>query len=216
MQNSSSFLKIWFPLCIALLGWFALIIQFYINITSGVANIAELVIRYFSFFTILTNLLVAICCTNIVFAPQKKSGIFFLKPQTLTAITVYILIVGIIYNIILRFLWQPVGLQKIVDELLHSVIPVLFLLYWWFAVNKRDLKWKQIISWLIYPLVYLIYILIRGNFSGFYPYPFVNVKQLGMAGVIQNSIGITIAFIVVGLILIAAGKWQYAIKLKKP
>ena len=35
---------------IALLGWFALIIQFYINITSGVANITELVTRYFSFY----------------------------------------------------------------------------------------------------------------------------------------------------------------------
>ncbi|MBS1750412.1 MAG: Pr6Pr family membrane protein [Bacteroidetes bacterium] len=201
---------------IALLGWFALIIQFYINITSGVANITELVTRYFSFFTILTNLLVAICCTCIVFIPQKRLGIFFLKPQTLTAITVYILIVGIIYNIILRFLWQPAGIQKLVDELLHSVIPVLFLLYWWFAVNKRDLKWKQILPWLIYPLVYLIYILIRGSYSGFYPYPFVNVKEHGMVSVIQNSIGITLAFIFVGIILIAAGKWQYAIKYKKP
>ncbi|MFZ5976285.1 MULTISPECIES: Pr6Pr family membrane protein [unclassified Hydrotalea] len=34
-------------------------------------------------------------------------------------------------------------------------------------------------GWLIYPLLYLVYILIRGSFSGFYPYPFVNVLQIG-------------------------------------
>lgn len=216
MQHTSPGLRLWFPAVIAILGWFALITQFYLHITSGVAGIAELVIRYFSYFTILSNLLVATCCTCIAIAPQKRLGVFFLKAQTLTAITVYILIVGIIYNIILRFLWQPAGMQKLVDELLHSVIPVLFLLYWWIYADKRDLQWKQILPWLIFPLIYLIYILIRGSFSGFYPYPFVNVMQLGITKVIVNSIGITFAFIIVGVVLIAAGKWQYAIKYKKP
>jgi hypothetical protein len=50
--------------------------------------------------------------------------------------------------------------------------------------------------------------LIRGSFSGFYPYPFVNVGQIGIAKVILNSIGITLAFTITGLMLIAAGKWQ--------
>lgn len=141
--------------------------------------------------------------------PGKGAGAFFSGSQTLTAITVYILIVGIIYNIILRFLWQPAGIQKLVDELLHSVIPLLFLLYWWFAADKRNLQWKQVFPWLIFPLVYLVYILTRGSFSGFYPYPFVNVDQIGIAKVILNSIGITLAFTITGVILTAAGKWQY-------
>lgn len=209
MPQSSSLSRMLLPAVIAILGWFALITQFYINITSGLAGTTELIIRYFSYFTILTNLLVAVCCTCIVIIPRKGAGAFFSRPQTLTAITVYILIVGIIYNVILRFLWQPEGIQKLVDELLHSVIPVLFLVYWWFAPDKRNLQWKHIFSWLIYPLIYLIYILIRGNFSGFYPYPFVNVDQIGITKVILNSIGITLAFTITGVILITAGKWQY-------
>ena len=209
MLQSSFLSRILFPAVIAMLGWFALITQFYINITSGLAGITELIIRYFSYFTILTNLLVAVCCTCIVIIPGKGAGAFFSGSQTLTAITVYILIVGIIYNIILRFLWQPAGIQKLVDELLHSVIPLLFLLYWWFAPDKRNLQWKQVFPWLIFPLVYLVYILTRGSFSGFYPYPFVNVDQIGIAKVILNSIGITLAFTITGVILTAAGKWQY-------
>lgn len=198
-----------FPVCIAILGWFALIAQFQINITSGVAPGGELLVRYFSYFTILTNLLVAVCCTCIAANPQQGWGAFFSKTQTLTAITVYILVVGIVYNIILRFLWQPKGLQKLVDELLHSIIPVLFLLYWLLFINKQTLQWKQVFSWLIYPLIYLLFILIRGSFSGFYPYPFVNAGDLGIKKVLLNSIAITILFTIVGLLLIAAGKWQY-------
>lgn len=198
-----------FLLCIALLGWFALLAQFHINITSGVATPAELLIRYFSYFTILTNLLVALCCTCIAVSPRQRWGVYFSKTQTLTAITVYILVVGIVYNIILRFLWQPKGLQKLVDELLHSVIPVLFLLYWLLFVNKRTLQWKQAFPWLAYPLAYLFFILVRGSFSGFYPYPFVNVDNLGINKVLLNSVAITALFIITSLLLIAAGKWQY-------
>lgn len=198
-----------FCVCIAILGWFALIAQFHINLTSRAASTAELIIRYFSYFTLLTNLLVAVCCTCIAINPHQGWGAFFSKTQTLTAITVYILVVGIVYNIILRFLWQPKGLQKLVDELLHSVIPILFLLYWLLTGNKQTLQWKQVFSWLAYPLVYLLFILVRGNFSGFYPYPFINVDNLGISKVLLNSVAITALFSVTGLLLIAAGKWQY-------
>lgn len=208
LSSAHSSYKI-FPVCIAVLGWFALVAQFRINMMSGVATTAELIIRYFSYFTILTNLLVAVCCTCIAVNPRKGWGAFFSKTQTLTAITVYILVVGIVYNIILRFLWQPKGLQKLVDELLHSVIPALFLLYWLLLINKQTLQWKQIFAWLAYPLAYLLFILVRGSSSGFYPYPFVNVAALGMNKVLLNSVAITILFIVIGLLLIAAGKWQY-------
>ncbi|MFZ1517670.1 MAG: Pr6Pr family membrane protein, partial [Ignavibacteriaceae bacterium] len=94
---------------LALAGWFALVSQFYININSKVAALPELITRYFSYFTILTNLIVAIYCTVLLLNPRSKPGTFFASYRTSTAITVYILIVGIIYNIILRFIWNPQG-----------------------------------------------------------------------------------------------------------
>ena len=184
---------------LSLLVWFALITQFYININSKVASISEIVIRYFSYFTITTNLLVAICCTVLLLNPDSK----LVRFKTLTATTVYILIVGIIYNVILRFLWKPQGLQMIVDELLHSVIPAMFLIYWLTFVTKKNLKWKNILNWLIYPLVYISFILIRGAFSGFYPYPFINAGELGLQKALLNSVLIAVAFIIMSLLFIA-------------
>lgn len=200
----SSFSRVYFFI-IALLGWFALISQFKINMTSQVAGRPELIIRYFSYFTILSNLMVAICCTSLLLNPSSRLGQFFSSQKTLTAITVYILVVGLIYNLVLRFIWNPQGFQKIVDELLHSAIPLLFLLLWIFFVKKRFLKWNAFLQWLIYPLIYLVFILFRGAFSGFYPYPFIDVTRLGYQKTILNSFGVTILFIALFLLFIAIG-----------
>ena len=119
-----------FLIILAVCGWFALIAQFYLIMVNRVASIPETIIRYFSFFTILTNLIVAVCCTVILLKPSSSTGKFFSRPTILTAIVVYITVVGIVYNTVLRFLWNPQGLQLIVDELLHSVIPLLFIILW--------------------------------------------------------------------------------------
>ncbi|MEP6713204.1 MAG: Pr6Pr family membrane protein, partial [Ferruginibacter sp.] len=166
----------------------------------------EILIRYFSYFTIDTNIIVAICCSILLVNPTSALGRFFSRPQTQTAICIYILVVGIVYNLILRFLWAPEGLQKAVDELLHSVIPVLFLLYWFLFVPKNSLQWRQVFPWLIYPFAYTVLVLIRGSFSGFYPYPFIDVNQLGLNKALLNAGGLTLVFLVISLLFIAIAK----------
>lgn len=190
------------------LGWFALISQLYLIIQNGTGTLAEIIIRYFSFFTILTNLIVALCSSILFFKTSagSKDG-FFSKPTTLTAITVYITIVGVVYNAILRFLWQPTGLQYFTDELLHTVIPILFILMWWLFVPKKELKFTNAFSWLIYPFVYLIYIALRGLATGEYPYPFINANQLGYGKALINAGGLALAFLGLSLFLIALGKY---------
>ncbi|MBA2562828.1 MAG: Pr6Pr family membrane protein [Chitinophagaceae bacterium] len=205
-KQASKSMKIYLAVLV-ILGWFALILQFYINITSKAAAIPEIIVRYFSYFTLTTNLIVATCCTTLLFKPNSRWGNFFSQQKTLTAITVYIIIVGIIYNIILRFIWSPKGLQMIIDELLHSVIPVLFLVYWLIFVLKNQLKWQDVLPWLIYPLVYTIFILLRGAVSGFYPYPFINISELGLKNALINAIGIAIVFLIVSLLFVAIGKF---------
>ncbi len=189
---------------IAITAWVAVITQLNLDLQlhKGVLSSTETVIRFFSYFTILTNLLVAICCTLIVLNIHS----FFTRNNVLSAVAVYIIIVGLIYNAILRKLWTPTGLQLIVDNLLHLVVPILFLLYWILVVNKTTLKWKNIFPWLLYPLVYLIFILLRGAAADYYPYPFIDVVKLGYAKALQNSGFVTIAFITISLLIIGYGK----------
>jgi len=191
----------------ALVGWFAIIAQFGITYNLHLNPVAEMVTRFFSYFTIDTNILVAICCTSIAIAPNSGWGRFFSGQRSLAATAVYILVVGLIYNVILRAIWKPVGLQWLVNELLHSVIPVLFLLFWLVSAPKNHLQWKNIWAWLIYPLIYTVLVFIRGPLSGFYPYPFIDISQIGLQQCIINAIGIAVLFAVLSLLFIAIGKF---------
>ncbi|OPC29187.1 Pr6Pr family membrane protein [Elizabethkingia miricola] len=188
----------------AALGWFAVIVQYDLMIEGRTVSVSEATIRFFSFFTILTNILVALYF-SITFFSRNKSVSLINAPGTLTFITIYITVVGLVYQVALRHLWQPQGIQRLVDELLHSVIPILVILFWYLYEPKKNLKYSLAIKWLSYPLIYFIYILLRGNQSGFYPYPFVDVSVLGFAGVIQNAFflslfffGLSSAFIFIG------------------
>ncbi len=186
------------------LGWFALIAQFYINLNKNTATTAETIIQYFSYFTILTNLILAICTTVLLLKPNS----IFHRQSTLTALTVYILIVGIIYNAMLRFLWHPTGLQIVVDELLHTVIPIMFVMYWIMFVEKDQLSRKAVFPWMIYPVLYTIFILFRGSVTGFYPYPFINIAELGFQKVMVNALGIAAAFVAVSLLFVGIGNFR--------
>jgi hypothetical protein len=189
-----------------LLGWFALAGQFYLIILNRSTSVVDVIIRYFTFYTILTNLLVAFCFTFLLFSPGSKRGKFFARTRIATALAVYIAVVGLTYNIVLRPLWNPQGLQMIIDELLHSVIPVIYILYWFLFAHKNQLHWKDALPWLIFPLVYLIVILVLGSFSGYYPYPFVDVVKLGYQAVFINSGYVTLAFLFFSFLFVGISK----------
>ncbi|GGG45327.1 Pr6Pr family membrane protein [Epilithonimonas arachidiradicis] len=173
-------------LFLAILGWMAVILQFYLMMETRTVSVMESVIRFFSYFTILSNLILAVSFSVQAF--QKETI------KVLTPITVYITIVGLVYQILLRHTWSPAGLQMIVDELLHSIIPGLAIIYW-FLFEDNKLNYNHIPKWLIFPLVYLLYILVRGNYSGFYPYPFVDVSKFGLNQVLVNSGLLIVVFV---------------------
>jgi hypothetical protein len=191
-------------LIIALIAWFAVVMQFYLILENRVASVPETIIRFFSFFTILTNSLVAVYFTVQGLARNQKG--FWHRPGTLTAITVYILVVGLVYQLVLRQIWEPEGMQKVADELLHSVNPILVLIFWFLYEKKDSIRWNQLPYWLLYPLIYLVYILTRGHLSGSYPYPFVNVTELGMQQVLVNSFILLWVFLGMSAGLVWVGK----------
>ncbi len=201
-------LKSVFAGSIGLITLFAVVGQFVLSALVSKLGRVDYIVQFFSYFTILSNVMVLLCCFFSVCWSKSRMGLFFTKPETITAVTLYILIVGIIYNTLLRFLSHPQGLSMVVDELLHVVTPLSFFLFWWRFLSKETIRWSHLFYWLIFPLAYLFYTLWHGSFSGFYPYPFVNVSELGMDRVLLNSFGVTLVFVLIGVLLIVLGKWQ--------
>ncbi|WP_127121378.1 Pr6Pr family membrane protein [Chryseotalea sanaruensis] len=192
-------------LLFAAIAWFAVIAQYYLMIQNSEHTLSEITIRFFSYFTILTNSLVAIYFTVIFFSKENRNSLVH-KPGSLTALTVYITIVCLVYQLVLRQIWEPMGLQRLVDELLHSVNPLLVICFWYFYEAKNELRWSALPVWLLYPLIYLFFILFRGNLSEFYPYPFVDINSLGLLKVVLNSLVLLALFASTAALFIFIGK----------
>lgn len=195
----------------AVLGWAGLGIQLYLiffaRLSVGASLLGGLV-SFFSYFTVITNTLAAAVLTCAVTDRESSARRWFLQPWVSSGIAVSIVVVGLAYSILLRHLWHPQGWQFIADELLHDVMPLLLLAYWWLCVPKGTLRLKHLPLWLIYPLVYFAYALLRGHLLGAYAYPFIDVALLGYPQVFVNAGGILLGFVLMALLVIGIDRWQ--------
>jgi len=195
----------------ALLGWVGLSIQLYLILLGrwelGASLLGGLV-NTFSFFTVLTNTLVAVVLTWELTERPSTVRRWFLLPSVRSGIAVSIALVGLAYNLLLRHLWHPEGWQFVADELLHDVVPLLYVVYWGLCVPKGTLRLRHIGLWAIYPVVYFAYLLLRGDWLATYPYPFIDVASLGYRQVFINAGGILAGFVAIALAVVGFDRWM--------
>ena len=193
------------------LGWAGLSIQLYLIFYSRWTLAASLLgglVSFFSYFTVLTNTLVATVLTCELTSRESAARRWFLQPWVSSGIAVSIAVVALAYNLLLRHLWHPQGWQWLADELMHDVMPLLFLAYWWCCVPKGTLRLRHIAVWVIYPVVYFAYALWRGRLLAVYPYPFIDVEKLGYPQVFVNAGGLLVGFVVIALLVIGLDRWR--------
>lgn len=150
------------------------------------------------YFTILTNLMVA----AMMFAGDQGRA---LTARIAGALLLSILMVAITYHAILARLWDPQGLAYWADQGLHTAVP-LATLGWWLAFALKDTRLRDLPSWLIWPLVYCLYSVIRGGMTGFWPYPFIDLPALGPLRLGLNIAGLVVAFGLLGLVIVGLGR----------
>jgi hypothetical protein len=118
----------------------------------------------------------------------------------------YIVVVGVAYHFLLAHIWSPTGLQYVADVLQHYAVPIIYCVYWLFFATKIKLAYIYSILWLIYPLVYFIYALLRGLIVHTYPYPFIDVTTLGYPQVLLNSLMLLVVYVLLGLSTVALSR----------
>ena len=199
---------------LAALTWFALLLQLVILLRVRSASGLSLmggVGNFFSYFTVLTNVLVAVTLSGPLGWPASRLGRILSAAGFRTGVATSIALVGLIYSLLLRALWQPQGAQWLADILLHDAVPLLYLLWWAWAVPRATLRWTSALRWALYPLAYLLYALLRGAWLGRYPYPFIDVAQLGYARVALNAAGMLIVFLTIAGCLITLNRFKPAL-----
>jgi hypothetical protein len=149
---------------------FAIVVPFFF--LPSTAKSPEAILQRLSTGTAIANILVALYFLMTLLTPGSKIGRFFVRPRTMAAIFVYILSCLIFYNIFFRHLQSFEGLDWLVNELLHTFIPLLFVSYWFLLANKSNLKVRDaVIIGCIYPAAYLLFIFLEDSFTHHYAYP---------------------------------------------
>ncbi len=193
---------------LALMTWAALIANASHLIANSIYPFGETLLRLLSNYSVVTNLMVAIACTFLYVTKGLGAGQFFIKASVLTAIAVYVSVAAIAYNTFFRFAWKASGTELMINEIMHTLIPLFFLSFWWNATARITMKWTSVFHWLVFPTIYLGFILMRGESTGFFPYALLNAEHLGMAVALSNALILVVMFAVVALLLVAVGKWM--------
>ena len=201
---------------VSALGWFAIILQYWlIASTRSGPDLVAWTINYFSFFTTIGNILVALAMTLPWLAPRSRLAKWLLRPSVRTVIVAYIIVVGLVYHLMLRNLYNPQGWRLACVVILHYVIPPLFIIDWLAFVQKRDLSWKILFGALALPVLYVAWTLVHGAFTGFYPYPFINVARFGYAQVLMTIGAMIAAFVGLVLGLVGVGRLSAGLALRR-
>ncbi len=176
---------------LAACSWYAVAAQCYwAGTPAGIFNVL-------SYFTIWTNILAASVLTTVAAGAGDQARRFPTISQQ-TAVASYVVIVGIVYELLLRRLWNPTGWRFVSDMILHNVMPIGYLLYWVVAVPKGQLRYAYVWRWTIYPVIYLGFCVLRGHTGGFFPYPFANFTELGYGRFAWNVLGLIGVFVGTG------------------
>lgn len=143
-------------------------------------------VNFFSYFTIQSN---------ILGVAALGAGVFGRVPdQVRGAVVVYLTITGVVYGLLLADL-PAQGTQEWVNTVVHRVMPVVVVLDWLLVPPRTPLP--RVWWWLVYPLLFLAYTLVRGPFVDWYPYPFLDPRPGGYWHVVGGSVGIAAGFVVV-------------------
>jgi len=205
----------WLSAVAALVAWGALALQLGIVVEKMAAageGFGPALWRFLGYFTVLTNLFVAVVATAYAARPDGPMA----APRVRLAAVVSIVLVGIIYALLLRNVWKPEGWQLVADRLLHQASPVLFLATWALAARAgqgngglgasglgmgrlgvRDAAWAM-----APPVLYLAYALARGEADGWYAYWFLDPAKLGEGRMALNTALLAAVFLATALIFL--------------
>jgi hypothetical protein len=156
-------------------------------------------VNYFSYFTIDSNLI----ATGVLIAGAANRD----RPATPRldlvrgGAVVYMSITGIVFTLLLSNTDVDTAIPW-VNSVVHELMPLVMLADWLITPPAARLSLRQGMLWLSFPLVWIVYTLIRGAIVNTYPYPFLDPVHGGYASVTVYCVAILIAMLVVSALVV--------------
>lgn len=147
--------------------------------------------RFVAYFTIQSNLLVAVAATLLARDPARDSAGF--RALRLAA-TVGITVTGLVHFFLLRPLLDLTGADWAADKLLHLAVPALAVVGWFAFGPRPRVDGRAIAVAFAWPIAWLVVTLAVGGATRWVPYPFLDFRVEGWAHVAVVCLGITVLF----------------------
>lgn len=145
------------------------------------------VIRFFSFFTVLSNTAAVVMLGLHAGRPDRDRGTGFAVFRG--AVTVYMSVTALVYAVVVApSLLELTAPEPWIVWTIHVVGPVAIALDWLANPPRATLDTRALGWWLVFPTVYLTYSLVRGPIADWYPYPFLDPANSGYDGVALWSV----------------------------
>ena len=159
--------------------------------------------NFFSVFTIQSNLIaVAALFALVLVAPAQRTPLF---DGARNAAVLYMAITGVVFALLLSGLQEDLQTSASwVDFVVHKLMPVVLVADGLVDRPRHRLPRWTVLAWLAYPLAWLVYTLVRGASADWYPYPFVDVSDLGYGGVLARSVVLALGIATAGAALLWA------------
>jgi hypothetical protein len=196
---------LWFG---AIAGPTTLLARTWLTISSRLENGDSLVgalAFLFTFFTVLTNTMMALC---YVAALTRWSWLGWWDRPFARGLTAgSIVMVSVYYIFFLSGLEAHAGIDQLLNIYMHYLAPWLFVLWWLLTPEHGTLRIADVPKMLVYPLVYVIVVMLRGALVHEYPYPILNVDKLGYGQVAIGCLGMLVGFVVIYALTVAIDRW---------
>jgi hypothetical protein len=165
--------------------------------TGRTAGLPERLLRFFSYFTIQSNLLAAGTALGLSARPDRDGRTWrVLRISAIVGMSVTFLT----YIVVLRPIVHLEGIAKLTDIGFHYVAPVLTVLGWYLYGPWPRIDITSLLRHLVWPLSYLAYTLVLGAITGWYPYPFINVGKIGYPRALLNALAVSALLLIVGAV----------------
>ncbi len=191
-------------LVLALVCGVGLVMNFVNSMTADVpTSHGTRIVRFFTYFTIESNILVLVAAATLAAGAAHGARFVLGHLDALLGITV----TGIVFATILAPDGADVGTASV---LLHYVSPPLALLAWLLLGPWGARSRALILPALAWPLGWLVWVLVFGAITDWYPYNFIDVGDHGLGRVLLNALFVLILGIVLCLVFIAVNRRRRA------
>jgi hypothetical protein len=191
-------------LLLGLLVVAALIVQVVLSARQAGQPVPTRFIRLVSFFTVQSNILVAVSALTLARHPDRDGRLWrVLRLDALIGIAV----TGVVYSTVLATQESPTGWAAVTNAVFHYAVPLGAVIGWLAFGPRPRIDARTLARALAWPLAWFGYTLLHGHFTHWYPYPFVNVVAHGYGTVLLNALAATAVLAAVGACFLAGDRY---------